>query len=538
MAKKFRPKFAGGGVKFEGVMNSPTGSGLAKRSMGHDNTVSSQSDSDLEDLGMNNDLVNKLIETDAMCDVDENGVENKPQGVKTPGHSQAKDGYTKPLSSNLSNGIAESTEESVDEEFKEGAPLPTVDYNDGEGMEVSNAGGHSLNEEEGEMTLEEAFEQYANNQDEINYNSFSQHCGELGYECPTAQDMDDVMANDPYNMYEQNEVGGYYRVPIMLSISVDDLPSSNKSMPDEAPNISFGPEDVDVDSDMDSDSDSDEENDSDEEIVQDMASEEQHPEMAQECDESVTESSVTTAQIAAPPSVKPMIKKGKEMKSGNAASAVKGLKNHGENMNRSVENASDKAGEKLKSSSADKTGNAASAVKGLKNHGESLKRDMKNDDSSNILKESKDGFILPDSIKKNVLKIIKTVNEAVEKVPSSSRCKLEYKVIVESKIDNKKAATKKTVNLTEAAADAEELAVIGEANTKIEVSLLENNEQIGAILVQMPKLNTRQPAINESGMLFRFKSLAERYAAVTITESAYQVKDHPYGALVKTEIAI
>lgn len=542
MAKKFRPKFAGGGVASDGVMGSPTGSGLAKRQMGCDNTVQSQSDADLEDMGMNHNLVNHLIETDAMCDVDENGVENKPQGVKEPGHSPAKDGYTKPLSSNLSNKISESTK-CVDENFKEGAPLPTVDYNDGEGMEVSTSHGETVSEDEDEtMTLEEAFEQYAQDSDEINYNSFAQHCGDLGYECPSQDDMTNVMSNDPYNIYEPNDVGGYKKTPIMLTINIDDLPPSNKMPPmptgevepvdDMSPDMDgeIGPDtDDEMGPDMD---DADQDSDEEVEMIQDM---DEHPESVNERDCGVTESSVTTAQIAAPPATKPMIKKGKEAKSGNAATAVKGMKNHGENLKRNVENDSEKSGDKLKMTSG-QSGNAASAVKGMKNHGENLKRDIKNDDSSNVVKESKGGFILPKSIRENVSKIMKSVNEAMEKVPSASRSTLSYRVVVESIVDNKKAATKPVLNLVEAAADAEELAVIGEAKAHIEVILKEGKEQVGVVKVAMPKLASRQPAINENGMLFRFKSLAERYAAVTITESAYQVKDHPYGALIKTEI--
>jgi len=523
MAKKFRMKAAGGAPENTGAMGKPTGNGLAKKTLNSDTTVPSQSNDDYDDHNQLNDLANDLIENDFMSVVNDQGVEKKPQGVKTPGSSKPTDGHTKPIKSSLQNAIAEdmdnhspnsarmntidrfggqhspSRQKTIDrfeggstqvgEEFKEGFPLPTVDYNDGQGMEVSTGGSdHGVNESDvGELTLEDAFDQYANDRDEINYDEFSGYTKDLGYDPPSNDDMMGLMSNDQHNLYEPTGMGGYARTPIMLTVNVEDLPGhgddeccdyddqSASPMPPVQP-VLGGATDVGND--------------------EDNTFANENEEMMEESEE-VMEESVTTAQLASTPGMKPKIKK----------STVK------------------------------KAGNAATAVKGMKNMGKTMKRKMKNDDSSNVVKESKAGFILPTSIKENVSKIVKAVNEAVAKVPSASRSKLAYRVIVESKIDNKKVGTKRTSILNEAAVDAEELAVLGMASTHIEVALMESEKQTGVILVTLPKLNDRKPVINESGLLFRFKSLAQRYAASVIGESvAYRVEDHPFGALIKTDI--
>lgn len=500
MAKKFRMKAAGGAPENSGVMGKPTGNGLAKKTMSSDTTVPSQSHDDYEDHNQLNDLANDLVENDFMSVVNDQGVEKKPQGVKTPGSSKPTDGYTKPLSSSLQDKIAESMDTgAVAEDFKEGFPLPTIDYNDGQGMEVSTGGSdHGVNEgEEGELTMEDAFGQYAGDRDEINYDEFAGYTSELGYDPPSNDDMMGLMDNDPHNLYEPTGMGGYSKTPIMLTVNVEDLPGQGGMDDcglDNQPPVggpSPAPKQQVLGGAMEASSCNEGEDTG-------MMEESDDSGVMEEGDDSgVMEESVTTGQLASTPGMTPKIKK----------KAVK------------------------------KAGNAATAVKGMKNMGKTLSRDLKNDDSSNVVKEHKDGFIMPKSIKDNVDKIVKAINEAVAKVPSASRSSLAYRVIVESKTDKKKVGTKKTKILSEAAVDAEELAVIGQASTHIEVSLMESAKQTGVVLVALPKLNDRKPAINESGVLFRFKSLAQRYAASVLSESvAYSVEDHPFGTLIKTDI--
>ena len=509
MAKKFRMKAAGGSPENNGAMGKPTGNGLARKTMGSDTTVSSQSTDDHEDMGQMDSLANSLVETDFMSVVNDQNVEKKPQGVKTPGSSKPTDGYTKPLSSSLQDKIAESMDgDTVDEDFKEGYPLPTIDYNDGQGMEVETGGsklGVNEGDGEGELTMEDAFQQYAGDKDQVNYDEFANHADNIGYERPLNDDMMGLMDQDKHNLYEPNGVGGYGRTPIMLTVDVSDLPGQSdcdmgagdmgagdaatqpmagapQSMPPQpvlggaaGPMDGAGPEDegsyLENEECMES-----------EEVME---------------EETVEESSVTTSQLASAPSMTPNIKKSKVKKAGNAATAVDGMKNMGKTMNRK----------------------------------------LKNDTSSNTIKEHKNGYIVPQSIQNNVNKIVKAVNEALAKVPSAARSSLTYRVIVESKTENKKVATKSTKLLAEAAVDAEELAVIGHASTHIEVALTESKKQTGVVLVALPKLTDRKPAINESGLLFRFKSLAQRYATSVIGESvAYAVEDHPFGALIKTDV--
>ena len=503
MAKKFRMKAAGGSPENSGVMGKPTGNGLAKKTMGSDTTVPGQSNDDYEDMGQMDSLANSLVETDFMSVVNDQGVEKKPQGVKTPGSAKPTDGYTKPLSSSLQDKIAESMDggEPVEEEFKEGYPLPTIDYNDGQGMEVATGGSsHGVNEgEEGELTMEDAFQQYASDKDQINYDEFANHTDNLGYERPSNEDMMGLMDQDSHNLYEPNGVGGYGRTPIMLTVNVEDLPGQGGGMDDMAGSCepagaapSLPPQPVLGGAGPMGTPGADNEGDF---LENESACSEGEGEMMES--EEVMESSVTTGQLASTPGMNAKIKKGKVKKAGNAATAVDGMKNMGKTMNRK----------------------------------------LKNDDSTNTIKEHKNGYIVPQSIQANVNKIVKAVNEAVAKVPSAARSTLTYRVVVESKTENKKVATKPTALLAEAAVDAEELIVIGHASAHIEVSLTESKKQTGAVIVTMPKLTDRRPAINESGLLFRFKSLAQRYATKVIGESvAYAVEDHPFGALIKTDV--
>lgn len=504
MAKKFRAKFAGHGVQIDGApVNSPTGKSIAQKTLRElALNVPSVSDKDLEHLGS---YPGDIVETDAMCDVDANGVENKPQGVKVPGSAKPTDGYMERVSSTI-DSIAESMDQVDEDALKCSAPVPTYDQNDGDGMEVETTSSSVTEDEEGELTMEDVFNDYSAEKDEVSHPEFSQHCDDLGYECPSEDDMNDLMANDQNHSYAPTPDGTFAKTPIILQIDLSDIPgfAAQAAGAQDQPAINGEVEDIapppagpapsvpaptgeapaggDLADDFEAEDTLPQSEDS---------SDEEEVEECNMTESSVTEDSVTTAQIAAPPTTEPKIAKGKVQKAGNAATAVEGLK-------------------KL---------------------GDPLKKDIKNDD--NIAEGKK--FILPKSVSANIVKITESVNVGVSKLPADMRAKLQYRVAV--KIGDSKKVGKFTSNINEAAADAEELAVIGKYSPTIEAVVLEGTEKLAYVETVVPKLMNRKPVCNKNGLLFRYQHLANNFAKNVISESvAYKIEDHPFGTIIKTDV--
>lgn len=109
---EWEPKFAGGGDynPNDYQMPSPTGNGVADRKPKKDKV--GQYDTDTSQHG--EAWPRKHNDTAAMCDVDENGVENKPQGSHESTHGEPTDGHQTELGhnwpnqpKNSGNGVAE-----------------------------------------------------------------------------------------------------------------------------------------------------------------------------------------------------------------------------------------------------------------------------------------------------------------------------------------------------------------------------------------------------------------------------------------------
>lgn len=554
MAKKFKPKFAGNGVQIDGPpVDAPEGKGLQQTSNSDDACcgVESQSDKDMVDHGLLNGLDDDLKETDATGTVDSNGVDNKPQGVKTPGHAKPKDGFTTPLSHNHENAIAEnkSFEEQVAEMMDGGA--------------VAMAENDTI-DEEGELTMEDLFESYLEESGETcSYEGFAGHCDDQGYEQPGLDDTQEMMGDHEGYVFTPVGDGLYKKEPVPQEVGIEDLPGAAPVPPapvgapapletagdaaaaSTAPTT--GPEDrypehhVEESEGAGGGGDSDGKGDQSENFSNKHPEAEDFPgkekrvdhkgmsvnegdfkegvpqptvdysdgegmdvtrakgklptgadkvmETEGEVEEAVEESSVTTGQLSAPPSTKPEIKKGKVKKAGNAATAVKGMKNEGEIMKHKMEN----------------DDNVAESVK------------------------------LPAAVAKNVKKIMEHVNKQVAKFPNGRKMVPTYRTVIE--LNGRQKRTDATYYLAEAAADAEELAVIGQGNVCLEVMLSESKQQKGMFVVELPKLTARKPAIVAEGAIFRFPSIARKVSEQFIGESVtHTVVDHPFGALIKGDV--
>lgn len=481
MPKKFRAKFAGNGAENTGkLVNSPSGNGLLNKTPKRDNIVPSVSDSDMADMGFLRNLGDDLVETDAMCDVDEDGVENKPQGVKKPGNGKPEDGYYSKVGHNHKKSIAE-----------------------------------SKNKNTGSLTMEQLFESYVDENDVVDHEGFADYSTQNDYEVPSEEDTVDLMKANQSFIFTPTSDGKYTKTEVSTSgndmggsidgvgvddVGMDDLPEmpstqtlgvgdsdiSTDDMPtddiDMSPTstMSYGGDDEEFDDEEFDDEDEDydgedydgEEFDDDDEAIED----------------DYVEESLTTASIADVPSMVPKTRKKKVQKAGNPNKAVKGMKNHGE----------------------------------------TLKRKLKNDDVS-------ESFKLPVSIAKNVSAIVEHVDKQFAKIPSFKKYNKIYNVVVEN--DGKYFETKSTRSITEAATDAEEISVIGKGNTTIKVKLFEGKKNVGMFLVDMPKLNNRKPQILKEGVIFRFPSIAKRISEQYIGENiVHTIKRHPYGVIIKGDI--
>jgi hypothetical protein len=557
MAKKFKPKFAGNGVQIDGApVDAPEGKGLQQRSNSDDACcgVESQSDKDMVDHGLLNGLDDDFNTSDAMCDIDDNGVENKPQGVKVPGHAKAKDGHTSPVKHNHQNSIAEGEQMTFEEKVAEMM----------DGGAVAMKENDMVDEGEGELTMEDLFESYLEEAgDTCSYEGFAGHCDDQGYEEPGLDDTQEMMGDHEGYVFTPVGDGLYRKEAVPQTVGIEDLPGQGPApvppapmgapAPMEgahnAPSVETGPGgpqdrygDIEESAGAGGGGEGDSKGDNGENFSN------KHPEAddfpgkekrvdhkgmgvnegdikegppqptvdysdgegmdvsrakgklptgadkvmeteVEECDEAVEENSVTTGQLSAPPSTKPEIKKGKVKKAGNAATAVKGMKNEGDVM----------------------------------------KHKMENDDNL------AEGVKLPAAIAKNVKKIMEHVNKQVAKFPNGRKMVPSYRTVIE--MNGKQKRTGTTYYLAEAVADAEELAVIGKGNVCLEVMLSESKQQKGMFIVELPKLTNRKPAIVAEGAIFRFPSIAKRVSEQFIGESVtHSVANHPFGAIIKGDV--
>lgn len=534
MATKFRPKYSnsGCGLTNDGPPVKPTtGKGLMNKTPSKDTTVPSVNDKDMINHNLLSKLGDDLTETDFMDEVVEDGTIKKAQGIKEPGVGKPTDGFTKPQKHNHKNSIAESIAAMMEDE----APR--------------------------DLTMEQVFEAYLDKCNETaSFEGFADHCASCDYEKPGHDDTMNMM--DEHQGYVFTPVGdGLYRLePVAQQVGIEDLPgvTSGPPMGSELP-IGAGPSmgggspvppappmgggeididggdseidmddevgsDVDLDSDLGGDEEVDDMNvgggvddesleddeafESDEELddqtgIQENDIKSSAPQPAYDWNDgegmevttargkTVTESSVTTGQLASAPGTK--------------------------------------SGVKFKK--AKKAGSTKGAVKGMTEMGDPLKRKLKNDTKKGV----SEGVVLPKSIAGNVTSIVEHVSKQLAKFPNSSKYTPSYRVVIS--LDKNKGYTASTQTLTEAAVDAEELAVIGKGNVSIEVALFEGKTQNGMFIVNMPKLKDRKPAIVAEGMVFRFPSIAKRISESVIGESViHKVAGHKFGAIIKGDV--
>jgi hypothetical protein len=475
MPKKFRAKFAGNGVQIDGKpVDSPKGTGLLNKTPKADNVVPSVSCCDMEDLGLLNNLGDDMVPTNTLDDDSGEVVGEQPS------RSAPSDGYYTKQSHNHKNSIAESTT--------------------------------------GDLTMEQLFESYVEENDEVDHAGFADYSTQNDYEVPSEEDTLDLMKANQSFIFTPTGDGKYTKTVVsggdtvapaaaapassgsfdnigIDDVSVDDLPPppSQSAGGGMSSDLSVTVSDMPGADGDDYGYGEDEDDEIGTEEVEEEYSEDGDCDQSggydnnDDCDESVEES-LTTAGIASAPSMSPKIKKGKVQKAGNAATAVKGLKNHGKTLDRKI----------------------------------------KNDTVS-------ESFKLPAQIAKNVAAIIEHVEKQFAKIPSYKKMDRSFNVVVES--NGKYLKTGSTKFIIEAAADAEEIAVIGKGNAFIEVNLFEGKRHSGMFLVEMPKLNDRKPHLVKEGVILRFPSIAKRISKQFIGESVvHSIKNHPYGVIIKGDV--
>lgn len=202
-------------------------------------------------------LGRKHKETAAMCDVDENGVENKPQGVHVSKHAEADDKITKKLGKNW-----------PDKPTNHGAAVEKMKgsrYQDSGVLEWSMANiSQSLSED---SSIEDLFDMYVESSDHVNLQDFNKICEAHGYNSgvDSASFKQYISDNSNY-VFQESDDDSYYKIDDMRGDEemVDEYEPEGEEMDDDIlPSV----DDEDVeDEELDDDTDdlgSDEEEDED-----------------------------------------------------------------------------------------------------------------------------------------------------------------------------------------------------------------------------------------------------------------------------------
>ncbi len=155
--REWSPKFAGGYEPGDASMGKPSGNGVASRSLKKEKV--GQYDTDMSD--MNRKVGSKHKETEAMCDVDEDGVENEPEFGHASTHGEPDDGHQTPVGHNWPDGPKNSggsMEPLAGERYNNGGVLKPSSVDE----EWSPASiGALLNDSS--ASLQRLFDAYANN---------------------------------------------------------------------------------------------------------------------------------------------------------------------------------------------------------------------------------------------------------------------------------------------------------------------------------------------------------------------------------------
>lgn len=215
-------------------MPSPTGDGVADRKPSKNKV--GKHDSETKKVG--EAWPRKHSETAAMCDVDENGVENKPQGGHVSKHGDPSDGHTSEIGHNWPNqpkhkggGVGEPVEGnrysdggvlkgSGPEDFEKapkgpgmprsGAITGTKGPQQGQPMEWSpNKIGQLLGED---VKLQPLFDSYARSNEEVSLESFQELCDahHLGVMLDESSMVNLMGANSEFMFHEHEDADGVY----------------------------------------------------------------------------------------------------------------------------------------------------------------------------------------------------------------------------------------------------------------------------------------------------------------------------------------
>jgi len=187
----------------EAKLNSAEGEGVASKKVKQDKSATHNANSKMSKVGK--EWPRNHNETAAMCDVDENGVENKPQGVHVSKPAKAEDGLTDKVAHNW-----------PDKPKNSGGQLEKLDgtrYNDGGTLgEQWNPNGISNMMGEETIDLQTLFDNYANSTNAICVEDFQgicdAHCTGFVINADTMRDL--MRSNQQITFYESSDANGPY----------------------------------------------------------------------------------------------------------------------------------------------------------------------------------------------------------------------------------------------------------------------------------------------------------------------------------------
>lgn len=219
LVREYTPDFAAGNYKpGDAKMGRHGGKSVQNNSLG---STGYSGHGELENKG--EPWPRKHNETAAMCDVDENGVENKPQGVHVSSVGKPTDGHTKAMGHDWPKkpkNRGGSTTTMKGTRYADGGVLGSSNSGVSEGWTPNKIG----NLMEGGVNLQKLFDQYAKNRKWVSLPSFNQFCEASGAQVQLDENIiyGLMQKNRDFTFYEGADASGTYWTPITENYEGED----------------------------------------------------------------------------------------------------------------------------------------------------------------------------------------------------------------------------------------------------------------------------------------------------------------------------
>lgn len=516
-------------------MHSPEGKGVADRTPSQEKTGKRKTE--LTDMGK--EFPGKHHETAAMCDVDENGVENEPQGVHVSKHADAEDGHSKALGHDWPK--EPKNHGGASEPFKE--------------WTVSNIGkvigGDTVN-------VQALFNQYAKAVDYVCLEEFDEIVKANGSDVVLDEaSLESLMAaNKDYMFYERSDASGRYWLPINEAFEGEEDEESEEHEEHEEDEEGHGEEHEEGESheeehaehmfggEEDEEHEFDEMDDEEEEECdEEPCDEDDYPNIGMSHDVEDHEFDEIGSEEEEPVlNINININTEGEVGVDHEEMPINEMPRHGEDEEDHEGMATESA--KMRGRRLNEASRVCKNTKMVK-VGDAWKRKPKNKSGETPVMPNPPAKLtgktaVESNVKKLAMYVKNSILESARTLPHQKYGLTFTVVVTEGKgMKKKKCRTKKCDQFSEALCNAEELIQIhGKDNVGMEASFTNGKGQV--ILtraIPMIAISSRTPIMAEGKVLFRFNKHAEAFASRLVSEGiTCTVNKHNWGAAVKAPI--